>query len=79
MAAVFGRTEVRLRETSVNATIPDSPIAKLMYYFNCVCSCIEPDESASIRRLRNYKEYSSLSNEEQATLLLLCWPSVQTN
>ena len=73
MAAVLGRTEVRLRDTTVSATIPNDPFAKLMYYFNCVCTCVEPDEDASIRRLRNYREnYSSLSNEDQAKLLLLC-------
>ena len=73
MAAVFGRTEVRLKKTGVSTTIPDSPVAKLMYYFNCVCSCVEPDSDASIRRLRAYKEnYSSLSNEEHAKLLVLC-------
>ena len=73
MAAVIGRTEVRLKKTGVSTTIPDSPVAKLMYYFNCVCSCVEPNSDASIRRLRAYKEnYSSLSNEEHAKLLMLC-------
>ena len=73
MAAVFGRTEVHLKKTGVTCTVPESPTAKLMYYFNCVCSCVEPDQDASIRRLRNYEDnYLSLSNEEQAKLMLLC-------
>ena len=72
MAAVFGRTQVQLKKTGVNVTIPDSPTAKLMYYFDCVCSCAEPDADSSIRRLRSYNNYSSLSNEEQAKLLVLC-------
>lgn len=73
MAAVFGRTEIQLKKTGVSVTIPDSPIAKLMYYFDCVCSCVEPDADSSIRRLRSYKEnYSSLSDEEQKKLLVLC-------
>ena len=72
MAAVFGRTEISLKKTGVSTTIPDSPVAKLMYYFDCVCSCVEPDSNATTRRLRAYKNYSDLSNEEQAKLLLLC-------
>ena len=72
MAAVFGRTQVQLKKTGVTVTVPESPTAKLMYYFDCVCSCVEPDEDYSIRRLRSYNNYSSLSNEEQAKLLVLC-------
>ena len=73
MAAVFGRTEVQLKKTGGPTTVPNSPRAKLMYYFDCVCSCVEAESDASIRRLRNYKEnYSYLSNEEEAKLLILC-------
>ena len=56
----------------MSVTVPDSPIAKLMYYFDCVCTCLEPGEDASIRRLRNYGNYHRLTNEEQAKLLVLC-------
>ena len=73
MAAVFGRTEVQMKKTGQTTTIPNSPRAKLMYYFNCVCSCVEAESDASIDRLRNYKEnYSRLSSEEEATLVVLC-------
>ena len=72
MAAVLGRTEVQIKKTGVSCTVPDNPIAKLMYYFNCVCSCVDADFDSSIRRLRNYDNYSSLSAEEQAKLLILC-------
>ena len=73
MAAVFGRTEVQMKKTGGPTTIPNSPRAKLMYYFNCVCCCVEAESDASIDRLRNYKEnYSRLSNEEEAKLVVLC-------
>ena len=73
MAAVFGRTEVQLKKTGGPTTVPNSPRAKLMYYFDCVCSCVEAESDASIDRLRNYKEnYSCLSNEEEAKLVILC-------
>ena len=73
MAAVLGRTEVQLRRTGRSVIVPTTPTAKLMYYFDCVCSCVEPNPDPSIRRLRNYREnHSSLSSGEQAALLVLC-------
>ena len=72
MAAVFGRTQVQVKKTGTSCSVPDNPVARLMYYFNCVCTCVEADGDATIRRLRNYRNYSILSNEEQAQLLLLC-------
>ena len=73
MAAVFGRTEVQIKKTGGPTTVPNSPRAKLMYYFNCVCCCVEAESDASIRRLRNYKEnYTCLSNEEEVKLVVLC-------
>ena len=72
MAAVIGSTQIHVKKTSVQVTIPDNPIAKLMYYFNCICSCVEADNDDTIRRLRNYQYYSSLSSQEEAQLLILC-------
>ena len=73
MAAMFGRMEVQIKKTGEPTTVPNSPTAKLMYYFDCVCSCFEVESDASIRRLRNYEEnYSYLSNQEESKLLLLC-------
>jgi hypothetical protein len=73
MAAVLGKTEIQIKKTGTATTIPDNPIAKLMYYLDCICNCVEADDDSSIRRLRNYKNNStSLSNEEEAKLLILC-------
>ena len=73
MAAVLGRTEIQIKKTGSSTTVPDNPTAKLMYYLDCVCSCVEADDDPGIRRLRNYKNnYSNLSNEEEAKLLILC-------
>ena len=72
MAAVVGRTEINVRETTRKVTVPNSPIATLMYYFDCVCTCVEADNNSTIRRLRDYQNYSSLSGEEKKQLLGLC-------
>ena len=37
LAAHMERLHHSVRDTSVTATVPDDPIARLMYYFNCVC------------------------------------------
>ena len=72
MAAIMGRTEIKVKDTTQNTTIPNNDIAKLMYYLNCVCACIEPDDNSTINRLRDYKNYDRLSSDEEAQLLALC-------
>ena len=73
MAAVMGRTEISIKKTGSATSVPNTPIAKLMYYFDCVCTCVEADSDAEMRRLRAYKtNYASLSNDEEAKLLILC-------
>ena len=72
MAAVIGSTQLRVKKIGSSTTIPDNPTAKLMFYFNCVCTCIEADDDYITRRLQNYNNYSSLSSQEEAQLLILC-------
>ena len=73
MAALLQRQQIQIEKTSTSTTIPNNPVAKLMYYFNCVCSCIDDDDDSSFSRLRQYKtNYNSLSDEEEAMLLVLC-------
>lgn len=73
MAAVMGRTEISIKRTTSATTVPNDPIAKLMYYFDCVCSCVEIGNDSELNRLRAYKDgYAYLSNEEKAKLLTLC-------
>ena len=73
MAAIsLGRTEISVKAVGVTVTVPNNDIARLMYYFNCVCSCVEPDSSYTIRRLKDYNNYASLSRDEEAQLLAIC-------
>ena len=66
------RVQVHVKPTGVSASVPNDPIAKLMYYFNCVCACIEPDSSDTIRRLRDFENYHRLTSDERAQLLVMC-------
>ena len=73
MAAIMEREQLQIKPTGYNTTIPDSPIAKLMYYFDCVCCCVADSNDPSIKRLRAYKtNYNSLSSAEVSALLTLC-------
>ena len=73
MAAFLERQQIGIKDTTTKATVPNNPVAKLMYYFNCVCTCIDDSDGDSFRRLRQYQtNYNSLSDEEEAMLLVLC-------
>ena len=72
MAAVMGRTQVEVKDVGRSVIVPGDPIARLMYYFDCVCSCVEPDSDSTIRRLRDYRNYSRLTSQEEAQLIVLC-------
>ncbi len=66
------RNQIGIKKTGAAVTVPNSPVAKLMYYFNCVCSCVEAEEDSDIRRLKDYDNYQRLTSEEEAKLLVLC-------
>lgn len=65
------RNQVGFKQTSVHTSVPDNDVARLMYYFSCVCTSIEYDDD-NIDRYRNYKNWSSLSYNETRVLLALC-------
>jgi len=35
--ALFGRTEVEVKDIGRTVSVPQDPRAKLMYYLNCMC------------------------------------------
>ena len=67
MAAFVGE-RVGIRDISRDASVPQNPKAKLMYYLDCVATVIQLDDHA-LRRLRNYRSYNLLSDEETDALL----------
>ena len=66
------RTEVGIRRAGHSVTVPDNPIAKLMYYLDCALCCVDDSNDSDLRRLRNYKNYSSLTYYEEDKVFILC-------
>jgi hypothetical protein len=71
-AVVFQRNEVGIEATGQVTTVPDNDVAHLMYYLKCLCDAIECDDDPNIRRFTNYRNWESLSFEEQKLLVALC-------
>ena len=70
--AFLQRNQIGLRDTSVDASVPNNDIARLMYYFKCVCSAIEYTDN-DMNRYKNYHNWSSLSYNEIRLLITLCY------
>lgn len=56
MALGFNKVNFNVRKTSVNVTVPNSPVARLMYYLNSTCSLLQLDtsDSPNLQRLTLY-------------------------
>lgn len=72
MAFALENVRLHVKATGTTANVPENPRAKLMYYLHCVCSALQLDSSdtRNIARLRNYENYSSLTEEEKSELLV---------
>ncbi|XP_013417470.1 uncharacterized protein LOC106178719 [Lingula anatina] len=71
--AVLGKTEVGVRRTTTDIKVDETPKSKLMYYFNCICTVLQMENTPRISRLRNYRKHRVLSEEDTDHLLLLCF------
>ena len=69
MAAALSRVQVNVKEASSDVDVPIDPLGRLMYYFDCVCCCVEPDSSALVKKMRDYKNYDRLTSAERTQLI----------
>ena len=69
--AYFQRNRFGFKEDAQHTVHLDNNIARLMYYFNCVCHVIQYKDT-DVNRLRDFKNWSSLSSEELRLLFALC-------
>ena len=72
MAALMNRTQVGLKATGSTTSVPRNAKARLMYYFNCMCTVLDMDSDDGDRRLRDFSNYHRLTENETDALLLLC-------
>ena len=69
--AFIRRNQINVREKGFAVSVPDNDVARLMYYFHCVCSAIEYTDS-DMQRYRDYQNWRSLSYIEIRLLVVLC-------
>ena len=60
-----------LKRVTQSVSVANDPVAKLMYYMNCV-ACVLKVEEENINRLKDYENYHDISAEEVDSLLSLC-------
>lgn len=67
----MGRTEVGVRQFGTTVTVPANPKAKLMYYLDCICTVMDLSGERNLTKLRNFRQYHLLSEEETDALIAL--------
>lgn len=74
MALGFNKVNFNVRKTSVNVTVPNSPVARLMYYLNSTCSLLQLDtsDSPNLQRLTLYNSSWILTTAQKRELTVLC-------
>ena len=66
-SATIGMNNVRVRPFGNLVTIPNDPIAKLMYYLDCISTLIKYDDNT----FTDYQNYHLLSDEETVSVYIL--------
>ena len=66
-SATIGMNNVMVRPFGNLVTIPNHPIAKLMYYLDCISTLIKYDDNT----FTDYENYNSLSDEETVSVYIL--------
>ena len=79
MALVLNRNRVGVENTSTTVGVPNNPVARLMYYLNCMCTVLSLDQmDYNIMKLVSYETYFLLTNEDKVLLLLVAVESLKS-
>jgi len=70
--AFLQRVQHNLKATSQSVTVPDDPVARLMYYLDCMCVVLRMNDNPDIQRLRQFQRYYTLSHMDRNVLVNLC-------
>ena len=68
MEASLNYDRFRFKDTSVNVTVPNNDIARLMYYLDCVSSVLNYN---GLKAYTNFNNYYNLSEQDMRELLEL--------
>ena len=68
--ALFQNTNYDVKMFGQTVNVPDEPVARVMYYLDCVCTVIDYDDN-DIRRYRNYSNWMNMSDEEDKLIFVL--------
>ena len=71
--AFFQRNRFGLKDVGHTANVSSNDVAKLMYYFSCVCTAVECDMTPQMRRLANHKNFMHMSINDIRLLIVLCY------
>lgn len=67
------RNQFGFKDVGHAVNVPNNDVAKLMYYFSCVCSAVECDMTPQMRRFANYSNYMHMSINDVRQLIRLCY------
>ena len=73
MATFLQTNEIDIEHTTVKTNVPNNDVVRLMYYLSCVCTGIDCNDDADIRRFISYQNWYRLSNAEKQALVVLCY------
>lgn len=63
--------EIRLSGEATN--VPKNDVARLMYYFSCICELVDYQGSCpNIERYCDYRSYRTMTNDDISVMLGLC-------
>ena len=68
--AYFNSVNYDFKPFGQTVEVPDTPIAKIMYYLDCVCTVIDYKDG-DIRRYRDYANWDEMSDEEDRLIFIL--------
>lgn len=71
--ALIGQSRIGFREKGQTVYVPENDVAKLMYYFQCVCTTVECNMTPQMRRLSNYSNYANMTYGDIRQLIRLCY------
>ena len=69
----LAREKTSVAKTGISTSVPNDARARLMYYFSCICSVLQLENSEGQAKFRNYSTYQEIRTlGEKKALLALC-------